>query len=307
MKARPVLVTVVVGACAFAAVWFGASRMGQLPEAAPGARPRIVSLSPAITETLFELGAGDSIVGVTLRSDYPPEAAKLPRVGAGTNPDLEKIVMLKPTMILGEVTLRLSEATLAPLAPTHLLRWLTASEIVRGVREIGALVDRRPQAEELAGRMERRLQAAPAADAPRVLMLFADQPGRLGPIYFAKPGSLHDTLLSAAGARNAVQGTVRGEPTLSLEEILRLDPDAIVILVGSNELSAETRDRFLADFRSLPSLRAVRNDRVRVLHGDILFVTGPRVLAVIDRVASALADMGLGGGANGQTRLQGRP
>ena len=297
MKARPALVTVLVGACVFVAVWLGASRMGLKPEATPGAQLRIVSLSPAITETLFELGVGDSVVGVPLRSDYPPEVAKLPRVGAGTNPDLEKIVMLRPTMILGEVTLRLSEATLAPLAPTHLLRWLTASEIVRGVREIGALVDRRPQAEELAGRMERRLHAAPAADAPRVLMLFADQPGRLGPIYFAKPESLHDTLLHAAGARNAVQGAVRGEPTLSLEEILRLDPDAIVILVGSNELSAETRDRFIADFRALPSLRAVRHDRVRVLHGDILFVTGPRVLAVIDRVASALADMGLRGGA----------
>ncbi|HWU88321.1 MAG TPA: helical backbone metal receptor [Kofleriaceae bacterium] len=307
MKARPFLVMVLVGACAFAAVWLGASKMGRARETAAGARPRIVSLSPAITETLFALGVGDTVVGVTSRCDYPPEVAKIARVGAGTHPDMEAIARLEPTMILGEPTLRLSEEMLAPLAPTHLLPWLTASEIVRGVREIGALVDRRPEAEALAGRMERRWSVAPSANAPRVLMLLADQPGRVGPIYFVKPGSLHDTLLTAAGGRNAIEGTVRGVPTLSIEELLRLDPDAIVLLVANNELPPETRDRFVADFRSFPSLHAVRNDRVRVLHGDILFVTGPRVLAVIDRVADALRDMGLSGAADGRMELQGRP
>jgi iron complex transport system substrate-binding protein len=308
MKPRPVLVIVLAAACAFAAVWLWASRMGRRPDTAPGGRPRIVSLSPAITETLFALGVGDAVVGVTERCDYPPEVKTIARVGAGTDPDLEAIAMLQPTMILGEVTLRLSEETLAPLAPARLLPWLTSSEIVRGVREIGALVERRPQAEEIARRMEGRLLAAAPANAPRVLMLFADQPGRVGPIYFVKAGSLHDTLLTAAGARNAVPDPVQGAPILSIEEILRLDPDAIVILVSGNELPLETRDRFIADFQSLPSLRAVRDKRVRVLHGDILFVTGPRVLAVIDRVADALRDMGFDMGDMGNMgSTQGRP
>lgn len=308
MKARPILVLVLIGACLFVAVWLWASQMGRLPEAAPGARPRIVSLSPAITETLFALGVGDAIVGVAERCDYPPEARNIAQVGAGTSPDLEAIVRLQPTMILGEVSMRLSEETLAPLAPAHLLPWLTASEIVRGVRELGALIDRRARAEDIAGRMERRLLAAPPANAPRVLMLFmfADKPGRVGPIYFVKPGTLHDTLLTAAGARNAVETTVQGTPILSIEEILRLDPDAIMILVANDELPPETRDQFLADFRSLPSLRAVRDNRMRVLNGGILFVTGPRVLVVIDRVADALRDMGLPAGA-GPLGMPGRP
>jgi cobalamin transport system substrate-binding protein len=300
MKARPVLAIVLLGACAFIAVWQWASKEGRLPASAPGARPRIVSLSPAITETLFALGVGDAVVGVTQRCDYPPEVEKLARVGAGTSPDLEAIARLRPTMILGETTLRLSEETLAPLAPAHLMPWLTAAEIVRGVREVGALVDRRPQAEELAGRMERRWLVAPPANAPRVLLLFADKPGRIGPIYFMKPGSLHDTLLTAAGARNAFEGTVRGAPTLSVEAMMQLDPDAIVLLVANDALTPEAREAFLADFRTLPSLRAVRDNRVRVLNGNILFVTGPRVLAVIDRLAAALRDMGLGGTTGAQ-------
>lgn len=303
MKTRPVLAIVLIGACAFIAVWRCAANQGRLPAVVPGARPRIVSLSPAITETLFALGAGDDVVGVTTRCDYPPEVGKLARVGAGTSPDLEAIARLRPTLILGEATLRLSAETLAPLAPTELLRWLTADEIVRGVRALGVLVDRRVAAGDLAGRMERRWRAPPAANAARVLMLLADKPGRLGPIYFVKPGSLHDTLLTAAGARNAYEGTVRGAPTLSLEGILQLDPDAIVILVADDELAPGTREAFIADFQALPSLRAVRDHRVRVLNGNILFVTGPRVLAVIDQVAAALRDMGLGLG--GATATQG--
>jgi ABC-type Fe3+-hydroxamate transport system substrate-binding protein len=309
MKARPVLAIVLLGACAFVAVWQYAANQGRRPAAAPGARPRIVSLSPAITETLFALGAGDAVVGVTLRCDYPPEAARLPRVGAGTSPDLEAIARLAPTMILGEITQRLSEDALAPLAPAHLLPWLTAAEIIRGVRELGVLVDRRPQAEALAGRMERQWLAPPVANAPRVLLLFGDKPGQLGPIYFVKPGSLHDTLLTAAGARNAFEGTVRGAPTLSIEGILQLDPDAIVILVADDELTPEARDLFVADFRALPSLRAVRDHRVRVLNGSILFVTGPRVLAVIEKVRAALRDMGLGslGSLGEPAAAQGHP
>ena len=300
MKARPVLAVVLIGACAFLAVWLWAANQGQLPEVPPGTRPRIVSLSPAITETLFALGAGDAVVGVTTRCDYPPEAGKLARVGAGISPDLEAIARLRPTLILGEATQRLSSETLAPLAPTELLPWLTADEIVRGVRALGVLVGRRGAAEDLAGRMEQRWRTPPAANAARVLMLLGDKPGRLGPIYFVKPGSLHDTLLTAAGARNAYEGTVRGAPILSLEGILQLDPDAIVILVADDVLAPGTREAFLADFATLPSLRAVRNHRVRVLNGGILFVTGPRVLAVIDQVAAALHEMGLGGAPGSQ-------
>lgn len=296
MKVRSVLAIVVITACAFVAVWRWAPRTGRLAGISGGGKPRIVSLSPAITETLFALGVGDSLVGVDERCDYPPETAKIARVGSGMSPDLEAIARLTPTMIVGETSLRLSEQTLAPLAPTHLLPWLTASEIVRGVRELGVLVDRRREAEEIASRMERRLQVTPPANAPRVLMVFAEKPGRLGPIYFVKPGSLHDALLTAAGARNAVEGAVQGAPIMSIEEILRLDPDAILILVANDDLPPEARDQFVGDFRTLPSLRAVRNNRVGVLNGSILLVTGPRVLAVIDRVADMLRDMGLAGG-----------
>lgn len=254
---------------------------------------RIVSLAPAITETLFALGKGDRIVGVAMYSDFPPEAKQLPNVGAGTNPDLEAIARLRPTLILGEATKILPAERLAPLGPTRLVPWLTPAEIVRGVRELGALVGNRQQAEVIAAEMERQWSVKPAPGAPRVLMLFADSPGKIGPMYFAKPGSLHEALLVAAGGRNAITEEVSGLPTLSVEGLLQLDPDAIVLLVASDELGEEARAQFLADFAELKTLRAVRQRRVRVLNGSILYVTGPRVMAVSDQVAAALRDMQL--------------
>jgi ABC-type Fe3+-hydroxamate transport system substrate-binding protein len=276
-----------------------AGRPATSPRSAAGDRgdavdvSRIVSLSPAVTETLFELGVGDKIVGVALRSDHPEEARRLPSVGAGTNPDLEAIARLSPTLILGEQMQILPAERLAPLGPTRLLPWLSPDEIVAGVRELGALVGKRAEAEQLAGAMERRWKVTPAAGAPRVLMLFADTAGRLGPMYFAKPGSLHDSLLVAGGGRNAITQEGIGMPALSVEELLELDPDAILLLVADDELDAATRAQFLADFDALTPLRAARQQRIRVLNGSILYVTGPRVLAVIDQVAEALRDMGL--------------
>lgn len=293
----PAVLAVVVLAVRGAAVQSPASRAGA-GAGAGGAAPaydaaRIVSLAPAITETLFALGKGSSVVGVALYSDFPAEAKQLPSVGAGTNPDLEAIARLRPTLILGEATKILPAERLAPLGPTRLLPWLTPAEIVASVRELGAIVDSRAQADVIADEMERRWSAAPGPGAPRVLMLFADAPGKLGPMYFAKPGSLHEALLVAAGGRNAITGEVSGLPTLSVEGLLQLDPDAIILLVASDELSEATRAQFLADFAALETLRAVRERRVRVLHGSVLYVTGPRVIAVIDQVAAALRDMQL--------------
>lgn len=292
MKARWLLAILLVLVGAGAVFWLARQSAEPAPPSAGGAA-RIVSLSPAITETLFALGEGERVVGVALRSDYPTEAQKRPSVGAGTSPDLEAIARLRPTLILSEDTKILPVERLAPLGPTRFLPWLTLPEIVKGIRELGALVGQPAKAEELASAMERRFRSKAGAAAPRVLMLFVDQPGRVGPMYFAKPGSLHDAMLAAGGGRNAIVEEVRGAPTLSVEGLLQLDPDAILLLVADDELSAATRAQFLADFRALTTLRAVRDDHIRILNGNILYVTGPRVVAVIDQVAAALAEMGL--------------
>jgi ABC-type Fe3+-hydroxamate transport system substrate-binding protein len=314
MKARTLLalVLVLVGA---GAVVLLARHGSQVERAAAGKAPihgeqagatnaaaydptRIVSLAPAITETLFALGKGGSVVGVSLYSDYPAEAKQLPSVGAGTSPDLEAIARLKPTLILGEETKILPADKLAPLGPTKLLPWLTPAEIVASVRALGEIVGRQAEAEALAQRMEARWKAQPVAGAPRVLMLFGDSPGRLGgPLYFAKPGSLHDALLVAGGGKNAIEGEVSGMPTISVEGLLRLDPDAILLLVADDDLPAAKRAQYLQDFDELATLRAVRERRVRVLNGSILYVTGPRVMAVIDQVAVALGEMGFAAAA----------
>ena len=96
MKVRSVIAIAFITACAFVAVWRWAPQTDRLPKSA-GDKPRIVSLSPAITETLFALGVGDSVVGVDERSDYPPEAAKIARVGSGMSPDLEAIGLRRPS------------------------------------------------------------------------------------------------------------------------------------------------------------------------------------------------------------------
>src|SRR5262249_38147498 len=107
------------------------------PAPAAGGRPRIVSLSPAMTETLFALGAGDQVVGRTEYDNYPAEVRKLPAAGTSLRPSYEAIVRLAPTLIVGQAIKDAPLAELERIAPTRLLPWLTVADIAAGMRELG--------------------------------------------------------------------------------------------------------------------------------------------------------------------------
>ena len=89
---------------------------------------RIVSLSPSMTETLFAIGAGERLVGVSDYCNYPAEAAKRPHVGTGLTPSYEAIARLAPTLIVSENNANVRAHELRALAPTLLLPWLSLSE-----------------------------------------------------------------------------------------------------------------------------------------------------------------------------------
>ena len=100
---------------------------------------RIVSLAPAITETLFAIGAGDRVVGVSDYCNDPPEVARLARVGTSITPSFERIARLEPTLIVTEKNASSRGHELDRLAPTFALSWLTLDEIVAGIRKLGRL------------------------------------------------------------------------------------------------------------------------------------------------------------------------
>jgi ABC-type Fe3+-hydroxamate transport system substrate-binding protein len=263
--------------------------LGALAVAAAGCRKgapptragsRLVSLSPGITDALFAIGAGALLVARSDYCDYPAEAVRLPRVGTSITPNYEAIARLEPTLIVSEDNAASRKRELEALAPTLLMRWLSLDEVARGIRELGRVTEKQDSAAALAERLAGRLGVAAPVSAPKVLLVIGSDTGRLDDVWYIRRNSLQGAALHAAGARNAVDEDVPGQPRLPVERLVALDPDGIVVLtVRANEGDAE-----LEPYRKLATLRAVRERKLSALAAPEAYVNGPRVLALVERL-----------------------
>ncbi len=248
---------------------------------------RLVSLAPAITETIAALGDRSVLVG---RSDWcrtPASITDLPAVGSALTPNLEGIVGLHPSRILVDGSQGIRIDQLKALAPVEVLPWLTVEEMVRSIRRLGAIVDRYVAAETLAARVENTLAVPPPEAGPVVLMVLAGGGLDNGEVWYVKRNSVHGAVLHAAGGRHAIDRDVEGAPVLSLEQLVSLDPDHLV-LMASGAVDPDRVAALEADWSRMTSLAAVREGRVHVVMGEDLLSVGPSVLDTVQAVRRAL-------------------
>jgi iron complex transport system substrate-binding protein len=279
-----------LGALLFAAlVALGAGSL-RLPLSGAGSGgARLVSLSPAITETVIALGAAEHLVGISEYCELPPSRV-LPRIGTALTPNYEAIVGMRPSLILCDDSVSSKKRELAALARSEFLPWLTLPEVVGSVRRLGEIVGRKPAAEDLAYRLERRLSRLPSSYAPRVLFLISFDPARPGELWFVKRNSLHGSALAAAGGRNAVDRDVAGLPRLGLEELLQLEPD-LVILMRDPGAKAASGAELVEGFSRVAPLRAVRERRVGSI--DALHSVGPSILKLMSTLELEIARLSM--------------
>jgi iron complex transport system substrate-binding protein len=250
---------------------------------AAGAPPqRIVSLTPVITETLFALGAGDQVVGVTRFCNYPPEAQKRAIVGGIIDMDVEAVLTLRPDLVIGEQ----EQAVLGNLHRLGLnvlaVECQNLQELLAAFTTIGQEVGRKAEAQTLVasirGHCSQVAEALKEEPRPRVLVVV----GR-NPLVAAGRGTFLDELISLAAATNTVGDSERPYPTVSMETVLLRQPEVIVECSGSmvgKDLTEEARQAW----SRWPTLAAVRSGRVFVSKSDALLRPGPRVVEALDEL-----------------------
>lgn len=236
----------------------------------------LVSLHPSITSTLVAIGAAERLVG---RSAYcsQSQVAELPAMGHELAPTLEPLAALNPEAILvsGSEGARLDQ--LRALAPVEAYPWLDVPQMVNSIRALGLRTGEEGAAEGLATRLEERLGAKPPGEAPRALLIISAEAD--GSVWYMQSNSIHGAALRAGGFENAVAERVAGPPRLGVEELLRRDPEHIVMLVDPKADVSEAT----ASIRALTPLRAVSTGRVHVLAGEYLG-TGPEILELAERI-----------------------
>ncbi|MBI2302436.1 MAG: ABC transporter substrate-binding protein, partial [Armatimonadetes bacterium] len=200
---------------------------------------RIVSLAPSITETLFALGLGDKVVGVTRACDYPPEAAGIAKTGAFLDPSFEAVVALRPDLVVLPSSGVEAQRELAKLhLRTLMAPQQTLAGIHQSIRLIGGACGARAAADALLSQLTRRAAAVRRAVAgrprPRVLICVGRDTasGQLAGMSMAGAHTFYDEIIRAAGGTNACADTAATYPEFSAEGVLQTNPEVIVDLVG---------------------------------------------------------------------------
>ena len=252
------------------------------PAAHAAARMRIVSLAPSVTETLFALGAGPDVVGVSQYCDYPPQVRDLPRVGSFLTPNLEAIIALRPTLVVGlelSSDVRQIRALSSMGYPVLMVSADTLQQIETSIETVGARINRRPQARQLVADIQAQIAAVQNrltnVKPQRALMLVGHEP-----LVAVGAGTYLDELMRIARADNIAAAAGQQWPHLSMEYIIAMRPE--VVLDGSMGSDPSSTSAF---WERYPAIPAVRDHRVLGYAQDPIFHAGPRVGQSLEIIA----------------------
>ncbi len=246
---------------------------------------RIVSLLPSLTETVCALGACDHLVAVGRFDDWPPAVRGLPRVGDLDHVSIERIVALRPDLVLLSNSQRASNRLGELGIPAFAMETDRYQDIARSIRLIGALLGRPRRAAALIAHIQaqvRRVSAAAIAArhgaSPTVYFEVDPTP------YAAGPASYIGGLMTQLGVRNVVPANLGLFPLLNPEFVVRANPDIIVV----SRIDA----RRLGDRPGWAGIRAVREHHLCVFPAavrDTIMRPGPRVAEGLRALAACFA------------------
>ncbi|MDD2715260.1 MAG: helical backbone metal receptor [Candidatus Wallbacteria bacterium] len=251
------------------------------------ASPRVVSLAPSITETIAFIGAEDCLVGVTTHCVYPERALKLPKIGGYQGINYERIMLLKPDLVIGIPAIHDAQEKFSRLGLNYFeIKQDNIDDIFKSVLKLGRLLDRREQAELKLLEMKNEIRelAVKSRSSSKVLLVIGNLPGELKDIYLAGPDCFLGELLSRLGYINAYEGNIE-YPKVSVEQILKSSPERIIILSEKNNLSDQETAALCAPWKSL---KLKHSFQVDVLHGEEVFIPGPRLLTTMKKLQKIL-------------------
>ena len=270
-------------------------RVSPLPQSPPLPRTapkRIVSLIPAVTEMLFAVGAGPQLVAVSSFDRYPPEVSKLQRVGALLDPDVERILSLRPDLVVvyasqSDLRTQLDRAKI----PVSVYRHAGLADVTTTLQELGERVGHGTEAalarKQIESRIEAVRQRVGGKPRPRTLIVFDREAQTLRGIYASGGyGFIHD-MVEAAGGEDVFTDVKQEAVQATTELILTRRPEVILELRG-DPVPADVRSREIAVWQALPAVPAVQNHRVYFIDQQATVVPGPRIAEGVELIARTL-------------------
>jgi iron complex transport system substrate-binding protein len=250
----------------------------------PAAPKRIVSLAPNVTEILFSLGLDREVVGVSIHCDFPEKVKERERVGSYVSLDFEKIVSLRPDLIIatGAGNTREMVERLEKLGfPTYVVFPKDFEGILMSIEHLGQILRRQREAREIVQGLERRkqrvIQVTRDRTRPKVFLTIGESP-----MVTVGKGSFADDLIHLAGGENVAAKEERMYPRWGMEEILRRAPE--VILVSSMSPKGDY-PKILDEWARWKMIPAVRDGRIHLINSDLVDRPSPRIIEGLEEMA----------------------
>ncbi len=255
---------------------------------------RIVSMAPSITESLFALGLGERIVGVTDFCDHPSEALTKSKVGGYYNLNYEAVLALRPDLVVclpehHEHLESLDQLDLKHMTVDH--RRVTT--ILESLIALGQACNASDQAQILVQEIRRRMAGVQNRvideRRPRVLVCVGRNMGSatIDEVYVAGRGGFYDEMITLAGGTNAYQDNL-AFPLITGEGLLRLEPEIIIDMVADLPEKGLSEAAVLKQWDSLGDLQAVRDKRVFLFTEDFVVIPGPRFIQILEKMAAVI-------------------
>jgi iron complex transport system substrate-binding protein len=245
---------------------------------------RIISLAPNITEILFSLGLDEEIVGVSIHCNYPDKVKDRVRVGSYISLDFERIVSLKPDLIIAtgagntkEMVERLERLGF----PTFAIFPKKFDDVLRSVAHLGRVVAREKEAlsiiQSMKRRKERVVEQTRTFARPKVFLQIGESP-----IVTVGKESFADDLIHLAGGENIAGKDKEMYPRLGMEEILKRSPE--VILISSMKPGGDY-ERALREWERWKTIPAVKEGRIHLIDSDLIDRPSPRIVEGLEEMA----------------------
>ncbi len=246
---------------------------------------RLISMSPNFTEILYDIGAQDQLIGVTDFCRYPPEAKTKEKVGGYYNPNIEKIVSLKPGLVL---LLPFQQETISTLQRFHIPLFIQDNSQLRDVYDsydrLGQLLGREKEAQQAKEKLQKGIDSIREKAKKRktfsILFVVGHDAETLRQIYAAGPKSFVDEIITLCGGKNIMAGAGMPYPLVSKENLIAQDPDVIVDSMPTDQSTNGMMETARKEWNKFTSLKAVRNNRVYFLTRDEDLIPGPTVLGL---------------------------
>src|SRR3954464_13327297 len=246
---------------------------------------RIVSLAPHITELLFAAGAGTKVVGVSEYSDFPPEAARLPRVASATGVDLERLLALRPDLVLAwrlDATAKALDRIESLGLPLAYVEPHRLEQIPQALEMVGALAGTSAIAGAEAARLRAELARLRSEYSGRKRIdVFYEAAER--PLMTLNGTHFVSDAIALCGGRNVFAGAPLIASPIDAEAVLAADPQ-VIIAARMNTSDAEWQ----AQWQRFPQLHAVRDGNLLAIDAEEMHRHGPRAIAAAAKLCRLL-------------------